>query len=163
MKLAEIKKILKEKTIIEFELPDGNLVPSHFHVTEIGRVEKKFIDCGGTLRDEAKASFQLWEANDYDHRLHPEKLLSIIELSENVLHLEENSEIEVEYQGSTIGKYDLEFNGERFLLVNKFTTCLAQDQCGIPESASEKPKRSLKDLTETAAVATACKPGSGCC
>lgn len=163
MKLAEIKKILKEKTTIEFELPDGNLVPSHFHVTEIGRVEKKFIDCGGTLRDEAKASFQLWEANDYDHRLHPEKLLSIIELSENVLHLDENSEIEVEYQGSTIGKYDLEFNGERFLLVNKFTTCLAQDQCGIPESASEKPKRSLKDLTETAAVATACKPGSGCC
>lgn len=88
MKLSEIKHILKEKETIVFELPDGRLVPSHFHVTEIGVIEKKFIDCGGTLRYESKASFQLWESNDYDHRLHPEKLLSIIELSEKVLHLE---------------------------------------------------------------------------
>ena len=90
MKLSEIKQILKEKETIVFELPDGRLVPSHFHVTEIGGIEKKFIDCGGTLRYESKASFQLWEANDYDHRLHPEKLLSIIELSEKVLHLDKD-------------------------------------------------------------------------
>ena len=131
MKLSEIKHILKEKETIVFELPDGRLVPSHFHVTEIARVEKKFIDCGGTLREEAKASFQLWEASDYDHRLHPEKLLSIIALSEKVLHLDKDSEIEIEYQGSTLGMYDLAFNGDRFLLVNKSTTCLAQDQCAF--------------------------------
>lgn len=161
MKLSEIKRILREKETIVFELPDGSFVPSHFHVTEIGRIEKKFIDCGGMLRDESKASFQLWEANDYDHRLHPEKLLAIIELSEKLLHLDNDSEIEVEYQRSTIGKYDLEFNGDRFLLVNKFTTCLAQEQCGIPQNASEKTKKSLKDLSATAN--NACKPGSGCC
>ncbi|WBL25186.1 DUF6428 family protein [Zunongwangia sp. HGR-M22] len=161
MKLAEIKQILKEKETIEFELPDGSLVPSHFHVTEIGSVEKKFIDCGGTFREENKASFQLWEANDYDHRLHPEKLISIIELSEKILKLDGNSEIEVEYQESTIGKYDLEFNGERFLLVNKFTTCLAQDQCGIPAESSEKRKKSLKNLPPV--ETNSCEPGSGCC
>ena len=44
MKLSEIKHILKEKETIVFELPDGRLVPSHFHVTEIGGIEKKFID-----------------------------------------------------------------------------------------------------------------------
>jgi len=161
MKLSEIKHILKEKEIIVFQLPDGSLVPSHFHVTEIGRVEKKFIDCGGTVKDESKASFQLWEADDYDHRLHPEKLLSIIELSEKVLHLDKDAKIEVEYQGSTIGKYDLEFNEDRFLLVNKFTTCLAMDQCGISENPKEKTKKSLRALSATAT--NTCAPGSGCC
>src|SRR5690554_4988855 len=46
---------------------------------------------------------------DYDHRLHPEKLLSIIELSEKVLELKDQ-EIEVEYQGQTIEKFALEFD-----------------------------------------------------
>ena len=161
MKLSEIKHILKEKETIVFELPDGRLVPSHFHVTEIGGIEKKFIDCGGTLRYESKASFQLWEANDYDHRLHPEKLLSIIELSEKVLHLDTDSEIEVEYQGSTVEKYDLAFDGDHFLLINKFTTCLAQDQCGIPQNTSVKTKKSLKSLT--ASANNSCTPGSGYC
>jgi hypothetical protein len=68
-------------------------------------------------------------------------------------------EVEVEYQSSTIGKYDLDFDGQNFLLVNKFTNCLAQDKCGIP---AEKLKVNLVDLTvETAAPS--CKPGSGCC
>ncbi|MDN3595392.1 DUF6428 family protein [Zunongwangia endophytica] len=157
MTLAEIKHVLTEKKLITFELPNGDLVPSHFHVTEIGKIEKKFIDCGGVFREESKASFQLWEADDYNHRLHPEKLVEIINLSEEVLNLEENAIIEVEYQAETIGKYDLEYDGNHFLLVNKFTSCLAEDQCGI----TEKPKRSLKELSTRAT--TDCKPGSGCC
>ncbi|APU67803.1 DUF6428 family protein [Christiangramia flava] len=152
MKLSEIKKELAGLECIAFKLPDGNLVPRHFHVTEIGKIAKKFIDCGGTLREETKISFQLWEANDYDHRLHPEKLLHIIELSEKVLELGD-WEIEVEYQSSTIGKYDLDFDGADFLLINKATTCLAQEKCGVVE----KPKKNLAELT------TSCAPGSGCC
>ena len=80
MKLSEIKNHLISLETIAFKLPNGALVPSHFHVTEVGIVSKHFIDCGGTLRQEKVVNFQLWEANDYDHRLHPEKLLSIIEL-----------------------------------------------------------------------------------
>ena len=52
MKLSEIKKELNELTTIAFQLPDGELVPNHFHVTEIGKVTKHFIDCGGTIRNE---------------------------------------------------------------------------------------------------------------
>ena len=85
MKLSQIKEQLNKLETIAFELPDGNLVPRHFHVTEVGKVSKHFIDCGGTVRKEEVANFHLWEANDYDHRLHPEKLVSIIELSEKVL------------------------------------------------------------------------------
>ena len=132
------------------------MVPGHFHVTEVGKVNKHFIDCGGTLREENVISFQLWNENDYDHRLHPEKLLHIIELSEKVLQLEDR-DIEVEYQGETIGKFGLDFNGETFLLTSKQTACLAKEACGIP---AMKPK---KNLSELQTQDSSCAPGSGCC
>lgn len=155
MKLSEVKSVLKELKTIGFELPNGELVPSHFHVTEVGKITKHFIDCGGTERKEEVVNFQLWNANDYDHRLHPEKLLNIIELSERVLKISD-SEIEVEYQADTIGKFGLEFNGKHFLLMNKQTDCLAKDKCGIPV---EKPKVKLSSLTEE----SCCAPGGTCC
>lgn len=156
MKLSEIKKILRDVENISFKLPNGELVPSHFHVTEVGNVNKHFIDCGGTIRNEEVINFQLWNENDYDHRLHPEKLLAIIELSESHLNLADN-EIEVEYQGDTIRKFGLDFNGTEFLLTNKQTDCLAKDKCGISEP---KPKKNLSDLNKKNSE---CLPGSGCC
>lgn len=98
---------------MEFRLPDGSAVPTHFHVTEVGQVSKRFIDCGGTLRNQETINFQLWEDGDFDHRLGAVKLLSIIALSERVLELEDR-EIKVEYQGLTIGKYGLDFDGKSF-------------------------------------------------
>lgn len=157
MKISEIKNHLLNSNQIAFQLPNGELVPSHFHVTEVGVVAKHFIDCGGTIRKEHKANFQLWEADDYDHRLHPEKLTNIIELSEKVLEMGD-LEIEVEYQGETIGKYDLDFDGSHFLLVSKTTDCLAKDKCGIPD---QKPKVKLSELNKPSA--NACTPGGGCC
>ncbi|WP_417856953.1 DUF6428 family protein [Xanthomarina gelatinilytica] len=155
MKLSEIKQRLSTLETIAFKLPNGTLVPSHFHVTEVGKIDKHFIDCGGTVRKESVINFQLWEENDYDHRLHPEKLVHIIELSEKVLGLED-LEIEVEYQGETIGKYNLDFDGKHFLLTNKQTDCLAKDKCGIP---AEKPKVKLAELQN----ASCCTPESGLC
>ncbi|WP_010135895.1 DUF6428 family protein [Ochrovirga pacifica] len=153
MKLSEIKLALQKLKTIGFQLPDGSMVPAHFHVTEVGKVTKNFIDCGGTVRKEEVVNFQLWNEEDYDHRLHPEKLIDIIELSEKILEITD-AEIEVEYQGSTIEKYGLDFNGVHFLLVNKATDCLAKDNCGIPE---QKPK------VRIAAKQNACTPGGGCC
>lgn len=155
MKLSEIKQKLNNLSQIAFQLPNKELVPSHFHVTEVGKITKHFIDCGGTVRTEEVISFQLWEANDYDHRLHPEKLLKIIELSEKVLHLED-LEIEVEYQAQTIGKYGLDFDGTNFLLTTKQTDCLAKDNCGVPQ---QKPKIRLSTLQQSGC----CTPSSGCC
>tara|TARA_R110000868_G_C10811847_1_gene757909 strand:+ start:193 stop:660 length:468 start_codon:yes stop_codon:yes gene_type:complete len=155
MKLSEVKAKLNSLDTIAFQLPNGDLVPNHFHVTEVGKISKHFIDCGGTVRKEEVANFQLWNANDYDHRLHPEKLVHIIELSEKVLELDD-LEIEVEYQGDTIGKFGLDFNGTNFLLTTKQTDCLAKDNCGIP---AEKQKIKLGDLQK----AVSCNPNSGCC
>ncbi|MGB1210933.1 MAG: DUF6428 family protein [Lacinutrix venerupis] len=155
MKLSEVKNRLNELETISFQLPNGELVPNHFHVTEVGKISKHFIDCGGTVRNEDVVNFQLWNANDYDHRLHPEKLLNIIELSEKVLGIED-LEIEVEYQGDTIGKFGLDFDGKHFLLTNKQTDCLAKDQCGIPQ---EKTKLQFSEIQS----GNSCAPGSGCC
>jgi hypothetical protein len=155
MKLSEIKNQLQQLETIAFQLPNGELVPNHFHVTEVGKITKHFIDCGGTVRKEEVVNFQLWNANDYDHRLHPEKLMHIIELSEKTLGIED-LEIEVEYQADTIGKFGLDFDGKNFVLTTKQTDCLAKDNCGIP---TEKPKLQFSDIP----TGNSCEPGSGCC
>lgn len=154
MKLSEFKSILKTQTTIEIKLPNGELVPNHFHVTEVGQINKRFIDCGGTLRNESVVNFQLWEANDYDHRLHPEKLINIIELSESKLAITDE-EIEVEYQGDTIQKFGIDFTGESFILTSKATDCLAKDNCGIPVEKTNKPLATINSES--------CTPGGGCC
>lgn len=157
MKLSEIKSHLNHMEALSFMLPDGSFVPENFHVTEVGLITKNFIDCGGTVRRETVVNFQLWEdAGDEDHRLKPAKLLNIMTLSEKVLGIED-FEIEVEYQDRTIGKYDLSFDGERFLLLNKQTACLASDQCGT----SDKKKVSLPQVADS--NNNSCTPGGGCC
>lgn len=156
MKLSEIKSALSEIQEVKFRLPNGEYVPSHFHVTEVGSIQKHFIDCGGTVRKETVVNFQLFTAADYDHRLSAQKLHTIIELSEKHLGLED-SDVEVEHQGETIGKYGLEFQNGSFQLTNKQTDCLAKEKCGIPV---EKPKVRISSL---AAQENACTPGSGCC
>lgn len=156
MKLSEIKTILATAEAVNFKLENGTSVPEHFHVTEVGIITKDFIDCGGKVRHEKVANFQLWDADDYEHRLKAGKLLNIISLSEKVLGMED-LEIEVEYQSETIGKYDLGFDGSDFLLLSKQTACLAREACGVEEAA---PKKGLINL---AATANSCTPGGGCC
>lgn len=154
MKLSEIKQHLSTLEAVNFMLPDGTFVPEYFHVTEVGLVTKNFIDCGGTVRKETVVNFQLWDANDYEHRLKPQKLLNIIGLSEKVLGIEDY-EIEVEYQNTTIGKYDLDFNGKDFALVNKFTACLANESCGTPKQKV--------NLGEVGSSEPCCAPDGNCC
>jgi len=155
MLLSEIKTVLEHVKKVEFQLSDGTKVPEHFHVTEVGKISKHFIDCGGTERLETVINFQLWTAQDYDHRLSADKLADIISLSERVLSLQDLP-IEVEYQGDTIGKYGLEFNGTLFVLTPKQTDCLAKDNCGIHQ---KKPKARLSALQ----TRSNCDPSSGCC
>jgi hypothetical protein len=157
MKLSEIKEILTQQESVTFQLPNNTFVPNHFHVTEVGLITKNFIDCGGTVREEKVVNFQLWEANDFDHRLAPQKLLNIISLSEKTLGIPD-LEIEVEYQSDTIGKYTLDFNGKNFLLVSKQTDCLAKDHCGIPP---EKLKVKLSEIGDQSV--NTCTPGGKCC
>ena len=153
MKISEMKHALAGLSAVSFRLPDGTLLPPHFHVTEVGLVTKHFIDCGGTERRETMANFQLWEAGDYDHRLAPQKFLGILRMAEKILGRDDLA-IEVEYQQATIGKFGLAFDGTDFVLTAKQTACLAQDACGISDAAAF----ALPQL-QTAC----CAPGGGCC
>jgi len=158
MKLSQFKKNLDLVQEIKIQLPNGTLVPPHFHITEMGLITKNFIDCGNVSREEKTISFQVWFAGDLDHRLTTEKVHKIINAAEKWF---ENAdlELEVEYQDAqTIGKFGLDFQNGVFQLLAKQTTCLANDHCGIPEelmpqkSGEWKPKES-----------SCCTPNSGCC
>ncbi|MCW3101967.1 MAG: hypothetical protein JWO09_407 [Bacteroidetes bacterium] len=157
MKLSEFKNQLNTLSGVSFTQPDGNPVPAHFHITEVGLTTKNFIDCGGTVREEKVVNFQLWEANDLGHRLTAEKLSKIISLSEKALGIGDH-EVEVEYQTNTIGRYGVEIKNEGFVLVPKNTACLASDSCGAPK---EKQKLNLVELGSTSNAC--CTPGGGCC
>lgn len=154
MKLSEFKNFLNKLNDVNFIQPDGKAVPQHFHITEIGITTKNFIDCGGTVREEKVVNFQLWEANDFGHRLSPEKLLKIIAISEKAL-IAGDHEVEVEYQTNTIGRYGVEFKDGAFILTVKNTNCLASDSCGI--------KQEEKLIVEGTTSNACCVPGGGCC
>lgn len=158
MRISDLKQLLSGQDTILIELPDGSAVPAHFHVTEVGEVTKHFVDCGGEVRHEKKASLQLWSADDYNHRLEPGKLTKILEVAERDLGLG-NLEIEVEYQGeTTIQKFDLAGAGNKLQLKGTATACLALKECGLPPVA-EKAAVSLSGFTAKAN----CTPGGGCC
>ncbi len=150
MKISDVRRVLANLDSLNFKLPDGSYVSSHFHVTEVGHITRHFIDCGGVERKESVANFQLWEAGDVDHRLAPQKFLRILDVSKKILG-DEDLPVEVEYQQSTIGKFGLEFDGKDFILTTKATDCLAKDACGIPADKLPKKQESC------------CSPSGGCC
>lgn len=156
MKLSQFKSALSQMSELKFLQANGQAIPAHFHITEAAFNTKHFIDCGGVERTEKNISFQLWTANDFEHRLMPSKLLQIIEIYERKIN-SEDLDIEVEYQAETIGKYGLSIEGCDFVFVPKFTDCLASDSCGIPAEKMNKPMAELKT------AAACCPPGGGCC
>ena len=157
MTLNELKNTLQSLESIEVFLPDGTRVPPHFHLTELGRIDKHFMDCGGVERRETTVQLQLWTAEDTEHRLAPAKMLAIVEKAQERLGLGDWP-VEVEYQGETIGRYGLAFAHGRSELVATATDCLAKELCGVP------PKRKLA-MAELGAQegGGCCTPSSGCC
>jgi len=134
-------------------LPDADVVPAHFHVTEIGRVQKDFIDCGGTPRSTTHCQLQLLVANDTDHRLAAGKLAKVFELSAAVLR-GDDLPIVIEHEDCRT----IAFPSESFEATSELITirlslphpaCLAGDKCGLTPAE--------------AGVASACSPASGCC
>ena len=98
MTLAEFKSSLSEHPdlALRFQLPDGGFIPAHAHVTEIAMVEKRFVDCGGTIRAESVCRLQLWVAKDFWHRFTAGKLLAILSKAAGVLG-PDSLPVDVEY------------------------------------------------------------------
>ena len=149
---------------VSVRLPDGETVPAHFHVTEVGRVQKDFIDCGGTVRSTAHCQLQLLVASDVDHRLKAEKLGRILEMSGPLFEKDDELPLVVEHEdGRTvafpvIGIEAVDHHVELQLEL-PHPACLAADQCGL----SEEDSGTQRLVFEPAPATGACLPGSGCC
>ena len=142
MKISEFKNKLENLKTLDFYLPDGNKIPSHFHITEVGMITKNFSDCGNTFRIEKKANIQIWTSIDYWHRLDPKLIISIINATEKIFD-GEDLELQMEYQQDTIGVFGLSYMKNKFQLNNTKTDCLAKNSCEFP---LKKVKIKLGDL-----------------
>jgi len=135
---------------LRFLLPDGGFIPTHAHVTEVGRVDKTFLDCGGTARRISCLSLQTWVADDIDHRLPAGKLADIIDRAAPILG-NDDLDAEIEYEDGFISQFPVETAATQgefliFTLGTKHTDCLAKEIC-LP-----KPQES-----------SSCCTGTGCC
>ena len=140
MRVRQLNLVLDRNgdSLLHVMLPSGEFLPAHFHVTEVGRVQKAFIDCGGTRRESVTCQLQLWTADDIDHRLRADKLARILKLAEPVLGADDLA-VEVEYGADVASVYsvaDIEETpkGILFVLAGKQTECLAPDRCGVGPS-----------------------------
>jgi hypothetical protein len=147
MKLSQFKDKLADLQQLDFVLENGQKVPPHFHITEVGLTTKQFTDCGNTFRTDKKITFQLWASVDIDHHLEPKKVLKIINSVAGKLE-SDDLEIEIEYQQETVGKFGLDFIGSQFILTNTKTDCLAKSSCGTSLEKEKTP---------------CCSPDSVCC
>ncbi len=135
MKVSEFHQLLLGSPAHElcFVLPDGSRVPAHFHITEVGRTDRRFLDCGGTLRHLAACTLQAWVADDVDHRLTPGALASILSKAAPILETEE-LEVEIEYENRFLSQFPIlggRTEGDMlvFQLGTKHTDCLAKEIC----------------------------------
>lgn len=154
MKLSEFKTHLlrNPESTLNFMLPDGSGVPVHAHVTEVARIDKRFVDCGGTFRVQTFCRLQVWVANDTDHRLTAGKLAGILDKASSFLG-EEDHEVDVEHEDRLITQYPVDSIGNRdgcltIRLALRHTDCLAKDECIPPLQRAETISfKSLKPRT----------------
>ncbi len=128
---------------------DGEPIEAHFHVTEVGRVQKDFVDCGGTVRRVVTCLLQTWVGDDTEHRITAEKLLKAFDYASPVLG-GEDLPVELEYEACNVVQLrivsvDRTAEALNIQLASKHTDCLAKELC-VPSSPT-----------------SACTPGSGCC
>ena len=137
--------------IVRFELPTTTLPSPHVHVTEVARLDKKFVDCGGTLRTESSCRLQVYQADDTEHRITAAKFAQILAKGAGVLGTTALS-VEVEAEAPYLATFPivatrLEEKQIVLSLGMRHTACLAEDVC-FPANLQNK---------------SACTPGSGCC
>jgi hypothetical protein len=137
MTLDELSGMLSAspEATLRMKLPDGSFVPAHFHVTEVGHVQKSFIDCGGTVRRSASCMLQAWVAGDVAHRLTAAKLSAILGKAADLFETTAIP-VEVEYEQGVISQFPVQEAavtpaGIVLQLTTKHTACLAPDRCGV--------------------------------
>ncbi|MEI8072010.1 MAG: DUF6428 family protein [Planctomycetota bacterium] len=129
---------LNPNVTMHWMLPDKSFVRAHYHITEVGKVHKDFIDCGGTVRSTRACVLQVWVANDRDHRLDTSKLAAIMRIAAPLFD-GSDLPVEVEYEEGVISQYpiggmEVTPSGLLFYLGTKHTACLAPEKCQVGDT-----------------------------
>jgi hypothetical protein len=142
MNLHQLKSLLRARpeALPRFILPGGEQIPAHFHLTEVGHVAKKFVDCGGTFRTREACVLQTYVAQDFDHRLKAGRFADILDLGASILP-GDDLEVEVEWDCCVVSQYPIESAQARedaleFQLTARHTDCLAREKCGCEAKAA---------------------------
>jgi len=145
MKLHQLKSLLRAHPTAfpRFILPDGEQIPAHFHLTEVGYVAKKFVDCGGTFRDRGTCVLQTYVAEDFDHRLEAKRFADILDLGRPILP-GDDLEVEIEWDCCVVSQYPIASarpvnDRLEFQLVTRHTDCLAKQKCACEAEAVNTP------------------------
>jgi hypothetical protein len=170
MKLNELRSLLLAHPghTVAIALPGGGRVPQHFHVTEVGHVAKKFVDCGGTIRTSDACVLQAWtgRARDDGHRLTGAKLAQILDLARPILPVHDLP-VEIEHDEGGVSQYPVDrvaaTAGELVLHVaEKHAACLAADKCGVAAGGADTGGCATDDAA-TPAEAACCGGGKTAC
>jgi hypothetical protein len=121
-----------------FVLPNGDCIPAHAHVTEVGHVVRNFIDCGGLTGKEEKVVLQTHVGNDADHRLRSDRFAKILQLGSRVIP-SADLDVDVEYDCCVVAQYpiaEITPDGEHLNLILQRgrTQCRARER-GDTETA----------------------------
>jgi hypothetical protein len=153
MTLRDFRSLLAQHPGKSFQLrlPDGDAVPEAFHITEVGRIQKHFIDCGGSVHQQETCLLQAWLGGDDDHRLATSKLSGILSKAAPLLP-NDDIPLEIEYETSVISQYSVTAaavsdSAVVLQMEHKHTDCLAKELCGVPAQPAK----------------SSCGCGPGCC
>ena len=134
MTLSDLRAALERepRSFPRFVLPDGDFIPAHAHVTEVGHVVKDFIDCGGVTARTETVLLQTHVGADVDHRLRSDRFAKILQLGERVLP-HDQLDVEVEYDCCVVAQYpitDVQRAREHLDLIlgKRQTQCRAQER-----------------------------------
>jgi hypothetical protein len=162
MILLELQNELSKQPAanLRFALPNGETVPAHAHVTEVARIDKRYIDCGGTLRHDSHCRLQTWISDDIDHRLTAGKLAKILQMAAPILG-SDDLEVDIEHEVGFISQFPLAsvtlLNGEFILnLTQIHAACFAIEKCKPAPAAVLDFNASTVNFREK-------QPASGCC
>jgi hypothetical protein len=89
-----------------FVLPNGDCIPAHAHVTEVGHLVRNFIDCGGLTGKEEKIVLQTHVGDDTDHRLRSDRFARILQLGNRVIP-NADLDVDVEYDCCVVAQYPI--------------------------------------------------------
>lgn len=135
LRLSELRAALAARPASPLTVvwTDGEPIEAHFHVTEVGRVQRDFIDCGGTVRRSVVCLLQTWVGEDTDHRITAGKLLKAFAHAGPVLG-GEDLPVELEYETCNVVQLvlaEVRREADRFVLQlgSKHTDCLAKEFC----------------------------------